>query len=175
MVVIFSCKFYQNRRYINSKTLITSGKGFDKFIINSSTRSDVVKLLGNNFKEIEYMYPYRELEYKSIGVSFIFSKTDTLWSIEFYYPFNGISDKGIILNKSTMKDVEKEFGEIKWVISYPFSHWSAQLPGIEYQVERDISLPWFPLDKERHKNRIISKIQVLNNDHVFKDSTQKSP
>jgi hypothetical protein len=154
---------------------IIPGKGFDNFQIKSTTKANVIKKLGNQFIDTTYLYPSRQIRYEQYGVSFIYGVNDTIWNIIFYYPFNGVTNDGIVLNKSTMKDVEKVYGELWWQIGYPFSHWSSMHPGIEYQVEKEGVEKNFPLDKDKHINKTITQIEIFDNEHFYnKDGSKKN-
>jgi len=109
------------------------------------------------------------LVYADKGLSFSYGLGDTVYAIEFYAPFEGITDKGIILNESTMSDVKKVYKHLDWYISPPFEEWGSMYPGIEFLVKRDLSLPKYPLDEKRHKRKTISRIIVIDNHEEFED------
>ena len=62
-----------------------------------------------------------------------------------------------------MKDVIDIYGKASWQTSHPNSHWSNSYPGITFYVDRDKSLPMFPLNKEAHINNKIVKISITDN------------
>jgi hypothetical protein len=171
---LIGCKSTKQLLESHNRIEIVAGKGFGDFQINSTDTSAVIEKLGSNFIDTTYLYPSRQLKYDQYGVSFVYRQdNDTIWNIIFYAPFNGFTDHGIILNKSTMKDVESAYGDLWWQIGHPFSHWSSMYPGIEYQVEKEGVGNDFPLDKSKHIDKVITQIEVFNNDHFYDENGKR--
>lgn len=145
-------------------TEIIAGKGFENIQVGITTVQEVTEKYGNKFQKIEHNSFSTELIYKELGLSFYYipDESDQLIAIEFFYPFRGITNKGIILNESKMADVELAYDSLDWYISEPFLDWVCEYPGIEYAAPRDTTKPKFPFDEEYHKNLIISKIIVID-------------
>lgn len=166
---IIGCKSTKEILESNEQVKIVSGKGFRNFSINSTDTSDVIKELGKSYVDTTYLYPNRQLQYDQYGVSFIYREdSDIIWNIIFYAPFNGITDHGIVLGKSSMTDVKNNYGDIWWQIGYPFTHWGSMHQGIVYQVEKEGAIKDFPLDANKHIGKVITQIEVFNNDHFYK-------
>lgn len=153
---------------VKSKTLIIENRGFKNIVIDSTTIKDVIKKYGKNYVEIEYgEYSYNtEIKYKELGLSFWFETGDsskTISAIDFYFPFKGITSRGIELNKSKMSDVKLAHDTLDWYTTNTSPFWFSEHVGIEYAVERDTILPRYPLDEKLHTTKKIIKIGVLNN------------
>lgn len=144
---------------------IIGGKGFENYQIGKSTVQEVIEKYGNTFEKKDHNRYSTELIYKELGLSFYYypEESDTLIGIEFFHPFRGITDKGIILNESKMSEVEVAYDSLDWYISEPFLEWYSEYPGIEFAVPRDTTIAKYPLDEEFHKELRISKIVVLDN------------
>lgn len=149
--------------------LILTGIGFDNYRIGLTSIQTIIADFGNDFKKVEHNGYSTELLYKNFGLSFYYypEVSDTIFGIDFFYPFSGTTDKGITLNESTMVDVELAHGSLDWYISKPFFEWFSEYPGIEYAVPRDTTKPTFPMDEEFYKKLKISRIVVLDNIENF--------
>jgi len=161
--------FYSNQYLSGPKKTLITPHGFEKYEIGKTVIGQIIKDFGNEFEKIDDHTWYYQLVYADKGLSFSYGLGDTVYAIEFYAPFEGITDKGIILNESTMSDVKKVYKHLDWYISPPFEEWGSMYPGIEFLVKRDLSLPKYPLDEKRHKRKTISRIIVIDNHEEFED------
>ena len=82
--------------------------------------------------------------------------------MEFFYPFRGITSRGIVLNNSTMLDVKNAYDSLDWYTTENSKYWVSEYTGIEFSVNREMSLPQFPLDEELHSRKVICRIEVIN-------------
>ena len=69
-----------------------------------------------------------------------------------------------------MSDVELIHNELDWYTTSAGSFWFSEHLGIKYGVERDTTLPMFPLDEEVHLSKKIIKIGVLNNKEELEEN-----
>ncbi len=170
---ILSCllffSFEIHPSYPKETKQIIAGRGFDNYQIGVTSIQTIINDYGKDFKKIEHNGYSTELIYENLGLSFSYHPevSDTIFAIEFFHPFSGITDKGIILNISTMADVEIIHDSLDWYITKPFLEWYSEHPGIEYAVPRDTSKPTFPMDEEFYKKMKISRIVVLDNFEDF--------
>lgn len=120
-----------------AKHIIYPGVGFDNIQIDKSTLKDVIKYYGNNYTvDTHYFKPWTktsysdttngppvrdynvEIAYKHLGLSFYFEgESETVFSICFSALAKAITDKGIIVNKSTFQEVVDAYGDEDWSFS----------------------------------------------------------
>lgn len=142
---------------------ITDGKSLAEITLGQSTAADVRDRYGEPDTLKQHGKFSNEMIYASEGLSFFYRQSDaekSVSSISVTEPFRLETDKGIVLNESTMQDVLKEYGELKWTTSKGSDYWFSEHGSIEYGVLRDQSVPQFPLDKELHLSRKIVRIDL---------------
>ena len=92
-----------------------AGVGVDGIRVGRSTRSDVIRKYGRNFRTLKHgSYSY-QLKYKN-GMSFYYCQNDKqqeIFVIELRAPARIKTAKGIILSKSSVGDVKKKYGKPK--------------------------------------------------------------
>ena len=150
-----------------TETLIIDGIGYGNFKLDNLKLSEVVKKLGDNYQEIKHGSYSIEIDYEEIGVSFLYyqgySEGDkTIFGINFKAPFKGQTIKGIVLNQTTMQDVVEAYGEPDWSSCDNCTYWTSDYDGIEFLVERDMSLPHYPLNEAVHLEKVIKEIFIFN-------------
>ncbi len=104
---------------------LVPGKGIDnEVILGQTTRTEVTLKYGDDFKLISHyikksdgsdtLYSVQQ-RYEKLGLSF-YSKPgkDVFFAIHVRHPFNGVSDKGIVPDVSTMQDVVDKYGDVAW-------------------------------------------------------------
>ena len=151
----------------NKDHTIVEGIGFDNYRIDSTSVEEVINDLGRNYKKIKHKEFSVEIKYEKYGISLYYYPEDSkkkIFSIEFYYPFRGITSRGIVLNKSTMLDVKAAYDSLDWYTTDNSKYWLCEYPGIEFAVEREMSLPQYPLDEELHSQKNICRIEIINED-----------
>jgi hypothetical protein len=166
---LLNFSFYPTQDLTGPKKSLITPIGFEKYEIGKTVISVIIRDFGNGYEKVEDHTWYYQLVYADIGLSFSYGLGDTVYSIEFYAPFEGVTDKGIILNESTMLDVKKAYKRLDWYISPPFDEWGSMYPRIEFLVKRDNSLPKYPLDEKLHKTKTISRIIVIDNHEDFEN------
>ncbi len=166
VTIIAGCsKLNYADKYTVNDNVIIDGKGLESFEIDKTRAKDVIKKLGRQFTEIKHKEHSVQLYYKDLGVSFYYMQGDNtkeIFSIVFSKPFNGRTSKGIVLGQSTMEDVIKIYGEPDWSTCDNCDFWTSEYDGIQFSVERDKSLPQYPLDEGVHIKRRIVEIEVTN-------------
>jgi len=162
-IITSCCKLNYADKYVVNDNLIIEGQGFETFEIDKTTAKDVIKKLGRQFTEIKHKNHSVQLYYQDLGLSFYYKQGDNtkkIFSIVFSKPFKGRTSKGIVLEQSTMEDVIKLYGEPDWTTCDNCDFWTSIYEGIQFSVERDKSLPQFPLDEGVHIKQKIVEIEV---------------
>ena len=100
--------------------IIREGVGVEGITVGKSTKKDVEKRLGKNYKWIangKYSY---QMIYPN-GLSFYFCQTEKnaqVFDIEIRSPYRAKTSRGITLRKSTLEDVYKIYGRAKKGLRY---------------------------------------------------------
>ena len=150
-------------KYNTSDNIINDGHGFDSFEINKTTAEDVVRMLGRKFNKVKHGDHSVQMHFEDMGVSFYYyqdDETKEIFSIVFSTPFKGKTSNGIVLGQSTMRDVVRLYGEPDWSTCDGCDTWTSEYEGIQFSVERDKSVPQFPLNEELHLGKKIVEIEV---------------
>jgi len=90
------------------------GVGIKGITVGKSSQTDVVKKFGKDYEEVTYETYSKQLKYKKLGLSFFYCQSDAkqiIFSIEIRAPFKAVTAKGVVLGKSTVKDVERIYGK----------------------------------------------------------------
>lgn len=166
-ILFFSCSKFNklSNDFGNREHTIVEGMGFDKYKIDSTTIDEVIKKFGRGYIKIKHKDFCVEITYEKYGLTFCYDPEDSekkIFSMEFFYPFRGITSKGIVLNKSTMLDVKNAYDSLDWYSTENSKYWVSEYPGIEFSVDREMSLPQFPLDEELHSKKVICRIEIIN-------------
>lgn len=115
--------------------MVTPGAGIYGLSVGKSTRSDVVKKLGEDYELIKhYEYSY-ELVYSDAGLSFYTCQADggnALFVIHMQAPFKAKTESGIVLGESTFADVVKIYGKPKEKYNHNYSY-----KGIEFYYDEE--------------------------------------
>lgn len=96
------------------KTL-KEGVGFDGVVVGQTTMDQIKKKFGKKPTVKKHKKYSTQLIYPG-GISFYFCQADKkqqVFDIELRAPFQGKTSKGIVLSKSTLKDVQKVYGKQK--------------------------------------------------------------
>ncbi len=91
----------------------TAGVGVEGIRVGKSTRSDVIRKFGKNFKTIRNGNYSYQMKYKN-GISFYYCQSDRvqqIFDIEMRAPYRVKTKKGIVLSRSTVRDVKKKYGK----------------------------------------------------------------
>ena len=102
-------------------TVVKEGVGFGGLVVGRSTRADVVKKYGKDYKWIAHKKYSYQMAYPKLGLSFYICQSDKreqIFDIEIRAPFEARTSKGIILGKSTLDDIYKLYGKSKDGLEY---------------------------------------------------------
>lgn len=97
-----------------------AGIGIDGLRIGKSTRADVIRKYGRNFKTIKNGSYSTQMKYKN-GMSFYYCQKDRkqqIFVMEMRSPAKIKTAKGIVLSKSTVNDIKKKYGKPKSGLRY---------------------------------------------------------
>lgn len=148
---------------VSSENLIIEGEGVGPFRVNRTKLDDVISTFGPNYETVSHEDSRLEASYKGKGLSFYYQSDDsskTIYAIILRQPFSGKTQQEIGL-ESTMEEVSDAYGQTEWYTPCKdCDTWIARYNGIEFEIERDKSLPKFPLDYDVHLKKNISKIFV---------------
>lgn len=128
--------------------IIKEGKGMSGVTIGVTTKNDIIKKFGNEYRWIENKKYSYQMNYYRLGVAFYICQADKkeqIFVIEMKAPYKAKTSKGIILGKSTVEDVEKVYGKLK--------------KGLEY---RGVSFYYNRIDGKR----IVTEIDVTENSGI---------
>jgi len=148
----------------NTEETIIPGKGYGNFELEKTSQEEVEIALGKNYELIEHNSYSIELYYKALGVSFYFYQGQperNVFTMRFDETFKGKTDKGISLNTTTIEDVIKIYGEPQWTGCDGCNQWTARYRGIGFIVDRDTTVPQYPMDEELHMKKIVKQIEVF--------------
>lgn len=99
----------------SSYKIAKAGVGIDGLKIGKSTRADVIRKYGRNFKTIKHGSYSAQMKYRN-GMSFYYCQKDRrqqVFDIELRSPAKVKTAKGIVLNKSLVSDLRKKYGKPK--------------------------------------------------------------
>lgn len=96
------------------------GIGVEGIKVGVSTKRDVEKKFGKNYKWVKNKTYSFQMKYKN-GLSFYICQSDKkqeIFDIEMRAPYKVKTSKGIILRESTLEDIEKKYGKAKEGLRY---------------------------------------------------------
>lgn len=149
--------------------LIIPNKGIygSHVVIDTTNISDVIKIYGNEFNESKNAFA-NYFRYEKIGLTFQtdpYDKNQIVRKIFVESPFQAKTEKEIVLNESTMKDVWNTYNSKGCFTSKSYA-WNAQ-NGISFYIRKDSN------DKGYDTSEKIYKIEV-NNDGDFGISSRSN-
>lgn len=105
----------QNKKLSTPKLNVArEGVGIEGIVVGKSTMDDVVKKFGRDYNwTTNKKYSY-QMTYSRLGLSFYICQADKrkqIFDIEIKRPYAAKTSKGIILGKSTVKDIYKIYGK----------------------------------------------------------------
>ncbi|MEZ4293617.1 MAG: hypothetical protein R3B70_01475 [Polyangiaceae bacterium] len=140
--------------------------------VGKSTRKDFVAKLGEPAEVVKHGTYSFALEYKQ-GIRATYCQADKEERIRWVSvqaPFRAFVSGGpgggkIVLGQSTMREAKSALGECQWSTSDKSLFWSCAFAqdgagDLSFFVDRDLTVPHFPLDEARHIDRRVVKIQV---------------
>ena len=96
------------------------GIGVEGITVGKSTKRDVEKKFGKNYKWVKNKNYSFQMVYRG-GISFYICQTDKrqeIFDIEMRAPYKAKTSKGIVLRESTLEDIEKIYGKSKDGLRY---------------------------------------------------------
>ena len=106
----------KTEKAVEGYTAIKEGKGMDGVTVGRSTKSDIEKKFGKDYKwVVNKKYSY-QMTYANLGLAFYICQSDKkqqIFDIEMRSPFKAKTSRGVILGKSTLADVQKLYGKKK--------------------------------------------------------------
>lgn len=84
------------------------------------------------------------------------------FAIEFKIGYHGITEKGIALDSAfTAEEVIKRYGPPEWKGCGDCNEMMMGYPGIEFRIDRELSLPQYPFVESAHLNKTIKKMVIV--------------
>lgn len=143
--------------------------GLAEFKESIITKEVVLKKFGPPEIIVDHSNYSSEIRYEKHGLRFYYLKEEEnnkkekveITIIAFRPPFEGQTEEGIVLNKSTMRDVFRLMGEEEnWLTAPGDKYWWVEYSGISFYVERDKNLSQFPFRREKYIDKPIVRISV---------------
>lgn len=172
-VIVWSCSrgnYREKSGAVVQPISIQDGVGFDSFLVAKTKVREVIEQLGDNYEEINHNEYSIEIYYKRQGLSFYYyypkSLDKEIFGIKFQAPFRCRTVKGIELNHATMQDVINKYGAPDWSSCEGCNYWTNDYEGIEFTIDRELSLPHFPLNEQAHVNKVIKEIFIYTKEDL---------
>ncbi len=111
----------KNKEPAEKIKIVKEGVGFDGLTVGKSTRADVVKKYGKDYKWIAHKKYSYQMAYPKLGLSFYICQSDKkqqIFDIEIRAPFAARTSRGVVLGKSTVDDIYKLYGRSKDGLEY---------------------------------------------------------
>lgn len=129
------------------------------------TKLKVIEVFGKPDEEIKFEDYSRQMSYKDTGLRFYYRQGDDsedppIITIGFLSPFKGKTEEGIKLNKSTMRDVFRVYGEETWLTAEGSDYWWVEQSGLSFYVEKSPETEDFPFNVDSHMDKTIVRITV---------------
>lgn len=143
--------------------LVEDGVGFGGARLDMK-RAELDEKLGAPAHVVQHERYSIELDYPNgVHAYTCFGDSDAkIFYLEATAPLRVATTRGIMLGKSTMRDVFRAYGKGKWLTSDGEDFWRVEYDdlGVGFAVDRILSLPQFPLDEARHLDQPIVKITI---------------
>lgn len=121
----------------------TAGKGIDGVVIGKSTMDDVIKKFGTEYRWVVNKKYSFQMNYYRLGIAFYMCQADKkkeIFVIEMKAPFKVKTQRGVILGKSTVEEIEKKYGKLKSGLEYRgISFYYNRINGKRVVTEIDIT------------------------------------
>ncbi|NMM47643.1 hypothetical protein [Marinigracilibium pacificum] len=156
IICIATCLWTQSFGQVNTITPRVGIEGIP-ITIDESRIDDVTSEYGSNYRLVEHKL-LTEFKYDSLGLTFGIDPMDAnkiVRKISVQSPFKAQTKNGIILNQSTMKDVQNLYNETGCFTNYSTAY--CPQDGITFYIKRD------PSKKGFDTNEVIFKIEINNN------------
>ncbi|WP_457557100.1 transcription initiation factor IIB [Candidatus Harpocratesius sp.] len=129
------------------------------------TKSKIIKIFGPPDQEISHENYSIQMNYEEKGLNFYYrnnkkEEDPSIITCGFVSPFEGKTEDGIVLNKSTMKDVFRICGEETWLTTDKSPYWWVEESGISFYVPKQGNNRDFPFKIEDHIDKTIIRMTV---------------
>ncbi|MEN9999562.1 MAG: hypothetical protein RI922_2552 [Bacteroidota bacterium] len=147
-----------------SQEIIVPGKGYASFELGKTSQVEIEQQLGKNYTLIKHNSYSIELVYKDLGVSFYFYQGQperNVFSMRFNSAFEGKTDKGIPTQGTTIEEIINVYGKPQWTSCNGCYEWTARYKGIGFIVDRDTTVPQYPLDDNLYMTKTVKQIEIF--------------
>jgi transcription initiation factor TFIIB len=154
------------------KRIVTTW-GISKYQDNVPLRKHIISDFGLPDEEISHTDGSDkifsvEMVYPTKGLSFFYLPLEgdvpvdevQIFKIMFQAPYSGRTEEGIVLNKSSMRDVFKSLGKENWLTAEQEPYWWMDYSGISFYIQRDLDEEIFPINESKFLAQTIVRISV---------------
>ncbi len=139
--------------------------GLGEFQKKNLTKDFVIERYGKPDELLSHESYSIQMKYTSLGKCFYYQEdaeeeNPPIITIGFVSPFQGKTEDGIILNRSTMEDVFKIYGRENWLTADGSQYFWVEHSGISFYVLRENTHNPFPFDKTQYLKSTIIRITV---------------
>ncbi|TQE76083.1 hypothetical protein [Leptospira noguchii] len=170
-------KISEKREYanaLNSPIIINERFEILDLTVSKSLFKDVESKFGNQYIRNYFNYEDIEINYESLGLSFVFDDyTEKIRKIGIKPPCRATTSRGITLDKSTLQEAIDIYEKATSYYSGEYSTWNKNEPylcikygfrhsfhRIQFCVEKNPSIPENPVDKTFYLKQKIQKIYL---------------
>lgn len=117
---------------------VTAGIGIEGIAVGFSTKKTVVAKYGNEDSLIEHNKYSYEMKYEERGLSFWYRFEDPeqkIFAISVWPESRGFTGQGIVVGRSTLKDVFNAYGKAEFGTTTNEKSWFVEYPGISFHIE----------------------------------------
>jgi hypothetical protein len=117
----FAQKKNQPPKSVEAYKIAREGVGLEGITVGKSTKTDVEKKFGKDYKWTAHKKYSYSMAYPKLGLTFYICQTDKrkeIFDIEIRQPYRAKTSKGIVLGKSTLEDIYKIYGKSKDGLEY---------------------------------------------------------
>ena len=143
-----------------------AGIGVEGITVGHSTKSSVASKYGDKYDLIEHNKYSYEMNYEEYGLSFWYRYSDPgqkIFAIAVKPNSHGFTSRGIVVGRSTLKDVLDAYGKTEFSTTSSEETWFAEYPelGIAFHVEYKSSDNDKGGDQQKLLKRKIIEIEIL--------------
>lgn len=146
--------------------LLVPGKGIENEVtVDRTTKQEIVALYGEKHETKEYytgtgesrkLYSVKQ-SYKKKGLDFYYwPQNDTVFCVYTYAASKSVTDKGIAVGKSTMKEVKNLYGEAEWI--YTTNTMMLEYDGVTFAIGFNGK---FPVEQSTMDAALNKKVEII--------------
>jgi hypothetical protein len=120
------------------RELISEGLGVGRIYVGRSTADDVANIYGKTFETADHGARESEMRYSTLGLSFYYCRADQqkrVFRIEARAPFDGFTARGIVVGKSSARDVLAAYGNVEPSASGTGDGSALRYTGVEFALD----------------------------------------